>query len=96
MFFKIGSIKNFAIFTGKHTCVGLSFFLAGLEVCNFFKNKFQHRYFLWILQNLDFFLSDSPTTVQCLHVLSILIKNFRETQIIIYYHVTKQFLPCLN
>ena len=33
-----------------------------------------------------------------LHVLSILIKNLKKNnaQIIIYYHVTKQFLPCLN
>ena len=33
-----------------------------------------------------------------LHVLSILIKNLhtKVAQIIIYYHITKQFLPCLN
>ena len=31
-----------------------------------------------------------------LHVLSIFIKNFHVAQIILYYHVTKQFLPCLN
>ena len=31
-----------------------------------------------------------------LHILSILIKNFHVAQIILYYHVTKQFLPCLN
>ena len=33
-----------------------------------------------------------------LHVLSLLIKNFHETlhKIILYYHVTKQFLPCWN
>ena len=31
-----------------------------------------------------------------LHILLILIKMFHETQIILYYYVTKQFLPCLN
>ena len=36
------------------------------------------------------------TLILRLHVLSILIKNFHVAQIILYYHVTKQFLPCLN
>ena len=31
-----------------------------------------------------------------LHILSILIKNFHVAQIVLYYHVTKQFLPLLN
>ena len=34
--------------------------------------------------------------IQRLHILSILIKNSHVAQIILYYHVTKQFLPCLN
>ena len=31
-----------------------------------------------------------------LHLLPILIKTFKIAQIILYYHVAKQFLPCLN
>ena len=34
--------------------------------------------------------------IRRLNVLSILIKNFHVAQIILKYHVTKQFLPCLN
>ena len=35
MFFKIGVLKKFAIFTGKHLC----------QACNFIKNRLQHRCF---------------------------------------------------
>ena len=48
MFFKIGVIKNFVIFRGKHLCWSL--FLIKLQVCNFpvniaefFKNSFFHK-----------------------------------------------------
>ena len=35
--------------------------------------------------------------ISTLHVLSIIIKNSRNVaQLIFYYHMTKQFLPCLN
>ena len=43
IFFKIGVLKNFAIFTGKHLC--LSLFLIKLQLCNFAKQRLQHRYF---------------------------------------------------
>ena len=54
MFFKIGCIKNFAIFTGKHLCWGL--FLIKLQALrpttllkkdsnNFIKKRLQHRRF---------------------------------------------------
>ena len=36
MFFKIGVLKNFALFTGKHLC--WNFFLIKLQVCNFLVN----------------------------------------------------------
>ena len=39
MFFKIGVLKNFAIFTGKHLCWSL------LQACNFIKKRLQHRCF---------------------------------------------------
>ena len=46
MFFKIGVLKNFAIFRGKHLCL----FLIKLQACNFpviiakiFKNSVFHK-----------------------------------------------------
>ena len=39
MFFKIGVLKNFAIFTGKHMCKSL--FLIKLKACNFIKKRLQ-------------------------------------------------------
>ena len=43
MFFKIGVLKNFAIFTGKHLCWGLFFnrvpFRKGLQAFNFIKKE---------------------------------------------------------
>ena len=48
MFFKIGVLKNFAIFRGRHLCWSL--FLIKLQACNFpvntaksFKNSFLHK-----------------------------------------------------
>ena len=35
----------------------------GLRVCNFFKNKLQHRCFLWTLQNFYKYLSDTTPLV---------------------------------
>ena len=43
MFFKIGALKNFAIFTGK--CLCWSLFLIKLQAYNFIKKRFQHRGF---------------------------------------------------
>ena len=45
MFFKIGSIKNFAIFTGKHLCWGL--FLIKLQVLPVDIAKFLRIAFLY-------------------------------------------------
>ena len=39
MFFKIGVLKNFAIFTGKHVCNSL--FLIKLKACNFIEKRLQ-------------------------------------------------------
>ena len=39
MFFKIGVLKKFAIFTGKHLCWSL------LQACNFITKRLQHRCF---------------------------------------------------
>ena len=43
MFFKIGVLKNFAIFTGKHR--SWSLFLTALQVSNFIKKRHQHKCF---------------------------------------------------
>ena len=45
IFFKIGVLKNFAIFTGKHLCLCLFNKVAGLKSCNFIKKRLQHRCF---------------------------------------------------
>ena len=44
MFFKIGSLKNFTIFTGIHL-------YWGLFLTYFFEKRLLYRCFLWILQN---------------------------------------------
>ena len=43
IFFKIGVLKNFANFTGKHLLESLFNKVAGLKTCNFFKKRLQHR-----------------------------------------------------
>ena len=93
MFFEIGSLKNFAIFTGKH--LYLSLFLIKLKACKFFKKRLQHRCFLWVLQNFQeqlFYRTPKYSKgswgvyslISRLHMLSIYI-----VQII---HLTKPFL----
>ena len=47
--FKIGILKNFAIFTGEHLCWTLFLMRPetfSLKACNFIKKRLQHRYFL--------------------------------------------------
>ena len=43
IFFKMGVLSKFAIFTGKHLCWSL--FLIKLTACNFIKKRLQHRCF---------------------------------------------------
>ena len=46
MSFKIGPLKNFKIFTGKHLCWSLFFNkVAGLQACNFIKKRLQRKCF---------------------------------------------------
>ena len=46
MFLKTGTIKNFAILTGKQLCWGSLFNrVTGLKACNFLKNRLQHQVF---------------------------------------------------
>ena len=48
-FYKKVVFKNFTIFTGTRLCWGLFFNqVIGLQFCNFFKKRVQHRCFLWI------------------------------------------------
>ena len=92
--------------------------VASLKVCSFFKNRLQHRCFLWILQNclrIAFLYNTSGGcfwhfyhgTVKSAGVpvlgfrastcFRFWLKTFtKRWQIIIYYHVTKRFLACLN
>ena len=46
IYLRIGVLKNFAIFTGRHLCWCLFFNeYAGLNACNFIKNRLQHKFF---------------------------------------------------
>ena len=45
MFFNIGVLKNFTIFTGKYVLGSLFDKAAGLQVCNFLKKRLQHKCF---------------------------------------------------
>ena len=45
MFFKIGVLKNFAIFTGKYLFWSVFNKNVGLEACNFIKKRLQDRCF---------------------------------------------------
>ena len=119
MFFEISSLKNFAIFTGKHLCWGL-FFIKFLTFrpatfferdsntgvscgyCEVFMNSFFIENLRCLL--LTVLLQYSKvgwavfSLISRLHVLPNLIKKLTQNvaQIILYYHVTKQFLSCLN
>ena len=64
MFFKIGVLRNVAIFTGKHLC--WSHFLIKLQALRpptLFKTDFSTGAFLWILQNFYKQLFLKNTTV---------------------------------
>ena len=58
MFFKIGSIKNFAVFTGKHLYLFNK--VAGLKVCGYCENFLEQLSY----RTLPVAASDSPTIVQ--------------------------------
>ena len=45
-FFKIGVLKIFAIFAGKHLCWSYLLIVTGLDAWNFVKKRLQHRCFL--------------------------------------------------
>ena len=45
IFFKIGVLKNFAIFPGKHLCWSLFNKVVGLKACSFIKKRLQHSCF---------------------------------------------------
>ena len=61
-------LKDFTIFTGKYMCWSLFNKVAGLQVCNFFKKKLQHRCFLWDLQNLKEHLYSRTSANDCFSV----------------------------
>ena len=53
MFFKIGVLKNFAIFTGKHPCWSLfKITLQASKPANLLKRDSNPAVFMWILWNL--------------------------------------------
>ena len=64
--FKIGILKNFAIFTGEHLCWTLFLMRPetfSLKACNFIKKRLQHRYFLVNIVNFfknSFFYRTPP------------------------------------
>ena len=67
IFFKIGVLKNLAIFKGKHLCCSLFFKkVAGLTPAILLKNRLQHRCFLG---NIEKFLRTAFYIVQLLWLL---------------------------
>ena len=54
VFYTKVALRNFAMFTGKHLCWSLFFNkVAGPQLCNFIKKRFQHRCFT--VNNAKFF-----------------------------------------
>ena len=45
MYFRIGFLKSFAMFTGKHLCSSLFLINIQLEACNITKKKLQYKFF---------------------------------------------------
>ena len=82
MFFKIGVLKNFAIFTGKHLCWSL--FLIQLQAqaqaCKFIRKRLQHRCFP---VNIAKFLKTASFTEHLQWLLLHLISQFLNEEIFI-------------
>ena len=51
MFFKIGVLRNFAVFTGKHLCWSLFLIKVQAKPATLFKRDFNTSAFLWMWQN---------------------------------------------
>ena len=71
-----------------------------VNIVKIFKNNFFIEHLQWLL--LTVLLKyvkvnwNVSSLIQCLHVLSILIRNLSIAQIILYYHATKHFLLLLE
>ena len=63
MFFKIGVLKNFANFTGKHLLESLFEKVASLKACNFIKKRLQHRCQVFPVKFTNFLRTPSPASV---------------------------------
>ena len=90
MFFKIGALRNFTIFTGKHLC--LSIFL----IKSFLKKRLQHRCFLLniakFLWNIFFYRAPPVPSVDLLFLIKnsagwFLLKRFVDLFIVRYLHI---------
>ena len=99
-------------YSQESTCFVVSLFnkFAGLKVCNVFKSRLKHRCFpvgIAKFYSCSYFWLSYHSTVKspgvpvfwfrattCFRFWSKL--SWNVAQIILYYHVTRQFLPCLN
>ena len=99
MFFKIGSIKNFAILTGKHLCWSL--FFKKLQTfrpatllrrdSNIFRKSFLTQHLQWLLLTvLPWYSKVSSSACSGLHVLLILMKNLHRTLLKYFFTITRQ------
>ena len=70
MFFKIGVLNNFAIFTGKHLCWSLLFNkVAGLRPANSLQDRLQQCFpanFAKLKKKTAFFIEHVNTQLDCL------------------------------
>ena len=75
MFFKVGSLKNFAIFTGKHLCWSLFLIKLQAWACNFVKKRLQRRCFP---ENIA---TSFTTTFLIEHLWWLLLKIFEDCEV---------------
>ena len=95
MFFKIGVLKNFANFTGKHLCWSL--FLINLQAfrsATLLKKDFNTSVILWNLQNISELFFSQNTFIQCLLLCVLKIWRKFQSRIINKSHIGRQQLYC--
>ena len=95
MFFKIGVLKNFANFTGKHLCWSL--FLINLQAfrsATLLNKDSNTGVILWNLQNISKLFFSQNTILQCLLLCVLKIWQKFQSRIISKSHIGRQQLYC--
>ena len=89
MFFKIGVLKNFTIFTRKYLCWNLCYTIAVLQPCNYIKSYYSSTgVFLWTLPNFKehpFWRTSANGCFWNLKLLSAIFHYFYKTNVFLCY-----------